>query len=129
MQSFKKKERLCDKKSIEELVKSQNSFFIHPFKVIWTVHPKQEDSPAKVLFAVPKRKIKLATKRNRIRRLAKEAYRKNKLDFYNFLRNKETTCLIMFIFLSTETKIKQQNIEQKIKQIFNRLKEEIKQDD
>ena len=125
MQTFKKNERLHSKKLIEELSKNGRSFLIYPFKVIWLQKEAEGQYPAQVLFAVSKKRQKKAVQRNRTKRILKEAYRKNKESyFYDFLRNKNIKCLVMFIFLSEETP-KYKKVEKKIISVLKRLKTEL----
>ncbi len=92
--SFGKEERLCRQSAIQDLFTNGKSFFSYPFKVVVS-HSDSPSSPAstlgseteepvnnavvKVLFSVPKRIFKRAVVRNRIRRQAREAYRKNRI--------------------------------------------------
>lgn len=125
MQTFKKEERLHHKKLIEELSKCGRSFLIYPFKVIWMEKDINAKYPAQVLFTVSKKKQRKAVQRNKTKRILKEAYRKNKeAYFYEFLRNNNTQCVAMFIFLSEETP-KYNHIETKIISVLKRLKKEI----
>ncbi len=77
-QQFKKEERLHEKKLIGKLFKEGKSFFKFPFKVFYFKLEDAEEYPAKVLISVSKRNFKRAIDRNRIKRLVREAYRKNK---------------------------------------------------
>lgn len=102
MQSFKKRERLYLKNEIQNLFDTGDSFFVYPFKVIWSENPvrEQDTSPAKLLITVPKRKIKTAVKRNLLKRRTREAYRLNKKFFYEKIKQKKQTYHIAFIYLS-----------------------------
>lgn len=83
--SFRKQERLSRRSAIQQLFSNGRSFFSYPFKAVVSLalipsEPYQvgpETPAAQVLFSVPKRTFKRATVRNRIRRRAREAYRKN----------------------------------------------------
>ncbi len=57
--------------------------------------------PAKVIFSLSGKTFKKATERNYIKRLIKEAYRKNKTFFYSFLKEKGLYCLIAFNYIGT----------------------------
>lgn len=72
---FPKEERLCSKIEIERLFKSGQSFFVHPFKVIYLKSKTPQPSLPKMLVAVSKKKHKRAVARNSIKRKTKEAYR------------------------------------------------------
>lgn len=80
--------------------------------------------PAKVMFSVSKKRIGKATKRNRIKRLAKEAYRKNKIFIYSFLKQKELNCLIAFIYIGKQEPV-QDEINEKIIESLQYLAKEI----
>jgi len=60
--------------------------------------------PAKTMFLVSKKNIRLATKRNRIRRLIKESFRKNKNPFYSFLKKKKLNCVLAITYISKDLK-------------------------
>lgn len=75
--SFSKKERLKNKIEIESLFSEGNRFFEYPFNVIWKLY-SNSDSTLKMAVSVPKKKIPNATDRNKIKRLVREAFRKNK---------------------------------------------------
>lgn len=77
-QTFKKEERLSEKKLIASLFKDGKTFYKFPFKVFYRKLEEAEDYPAKVLISVSKRNFKRAVDRNHIKRLIREAYRKNK---------------------------------------------------
>lgn len=77
-QTFKKEERLHEKKLIGTLFKEGKSFYKFPFKVVYFKLEEAQAYPAKVLISVSKHNFKRAVDRNRIKRLIREAYRKNK---------------------------------------------------
>jgi len=78
--SFKKEERLKSKKLIQELFSEGSSFYLYPFKVIWSAQSRRPESipKHKILISVPKRKFKRAVDRNSVKRRVREAYRLNK---------------------------------------------------
>ncbi|MFD0751434.1 ribonuclease P protein component [Mucilaginibacter calamicampi] len=86
MQTFKKEERLCNKRLIDELFHNGSSFLCYPFKVSWLVVDGAQDTPVQVLFAVAKKRYKRAVDRNLLKRRMREAYRLHKQEhLYNFL--------------------------------------------
>ncbi len=119
-QTFKKEERLHSKKLIGQLFARGDSFFVYPFKVIYLPVSENSSIPAQVLISVSKKKFKSAVKRNRIKRLIREAYRKNK----QFLTNENPqnkTLLMAFIYVA-DTIMEYHDIEKKIILILQRLK-------
>jgi len=77
--TFRKYERLCSTKVINNLFDRKNTdnegAFAYPVRAVCK---KSEDNITQVLFSVPKRQYKHAVDRNLIRRRMKEAYRLNK---------------------------------------------------
>jgi ribonuclease P protein component len=122
MQTFSKNERLCSKPLIDQLIQKGNSFNGFPFKISWMEIP-ESTVPVKILISVPKRKFKKAVDRNKIKRLIREAYRKNKHLLIDQLEGKKIICLAIFVSKSiidyTET-------EEKINDVLVRLGNEIK---
>ncbi|HEY0244310.1 MAG TPA: ribonuclease P protein component [Mucilaginibacter sp.] len=78
MYTFKKEERLCNKRLIDGLFHNGSSFLCYPFKVSWLLNAGQQQVCAQVLFSVSKRRFKHAVDRNLIKRRMREAYRLNK---------------------------------------------------
>ena len=77
-----------------------------------------------MLVAVPKKTISKAVDRNRIKRLVKEVYRKNKHTLYNHLSglNKQIALIIMY---NGKQEITFQEIEPKVLKLLNLLIDEI----
>ncbi len=58
--------------------------------------------PAKFLVGVSRKIIRNAVDRNRVKRLVKEGYRKNKSLFYPFLERKQACCLLGMIYVGKQ---------------------------
>lgn len=78
MYTFKKEERLCNKKLIESLFHNGSSFLCYPFKASWLRVDDAMPYPAQVLITVSKKRYKHAVDRNLVKRRIREAYRLNK---------------------------------------------------
>src|SRR5471030_2413656 len=78
MYTFKKEERLCNKKLIDELFHNGSSFLCYPFKASWLIIDEPRQIPAQILFSVSKKRFKRAVDRNLVKRRMREAYRLNK---------------------------------------------------
>lgn len=96
--TFKKEERLCSKIELDALFKKGKSVFVYPFKFIFMESGQESDYPVKVVFSVPKRSFKLAVTRNLLRRRMKEAYRLNKVEFYDAIQMQNKNISLMIIY-------------------------------
>ena len=94
-------ERLKSRKVIEQLFKKGKSFSIFPFRVVWQY---QQGSPEilQAGFTVSTKYFKKAVDRNRIRRLMKEAYRLQKNDLQQCLKNGNKPIAIFIIYVGKE---------------------------
>lgn len=119
-QSFSKAERLNSKKLMDELFNKGSFFVLYPFRVYWMKHEQPVLSKVQVLISVPKKKFPLAVDRNRIKRLMREAYRKNK-----FLITDSVNCMeknIAVAFLFTDRKLPEYKlVEEKMIESLNQL--------
>lgn len=75
---FAKKERITGEKRIEALFTEGRSFMSYPFRIVYLETVQNGTMPLSVLISIPKRRIKSAVDRNRMKRLTREAYRLNK---------------------------------------------------
>ncbi len=96
---FPKKEKLKSKKLIEKLFKEGKTLSNFPLKLIYLKVDVPVDAKFKTGVAVPKKNFKSAVKRNRIRRLLREAYRLNKHLVFN---NSEGNFAFLILYLGKE---------------------------
>lgn len=78
--TLKKTERLCSKKAFEFLFANGKTVFQHPLKLIYALQKTVGMGSIQVAFGASKRNFKRANKRNRVKRLLREAYRHHKLN-------------------------------------------------
>ncbi len=98
MPTFCKEERLCDKKYIFLLQKTEHIFFNYPFTVKWMETSEKMGTNVRILTAAPKRNFKRAVDRNKIKRFTKEAYRLNKEILINTTQEKDKSIVIMLLY-------------------------------
>jgi ribonuclease P protein component len=82
-QTLGKQERLKSKTLIGKLYKEGNSVKSFPLRMVYIQEEHGSNYPAQVGVSVPKRNFKKAVSRNRIKRLLRETYRKQKQEVYN----------------------------------------------
>ncbi len=121
-QTFRKAERLTSRKIFNLLVKQGRSVNESPFRLIWLKTTLESPFPAQVAFAVPKKNFKSAVKRNRIKRMMREVYRKNKASFYPLLVQKEQQLALLLVYTGN-TIPEYAEVEEKITLVLQRLAE------
>lgn len=77
--SFPKENRLCSLKQISKIFKEGDVVYSNNFKVLYI---KSGHLNSRVVISVPKRNIKLAVQRNRIKRVSRESLRLLKIATY-----------------------------------------------
>lgn len=117
LQTFTKEERLISKNLIEQLFSEGKQLKIFPFRLLYIKTKLDTMYPAQVALAVPKRLIKTAVHRNRIKRQMREAYRKNKQTLYDELKDN-----YVFIITFMDTKEwKSADVELKMKTLLEKF--------
>jgi ribonuclease P protein component len=121
MQTFKKEERLCNKKLIDELFHNGSSFLCYPFKASWLMVDEPQQVPVQVLFAVAKKRYKRAVDRNVLKRRMREAYRLHKQELlYDFLNQTDKSILLSISYIGKEIN-EYKLIEKKMLKLFSQL--------
>ena len=121
---FPKSERLYLNDDIEHLFRKGNKFRISPLKVQFRFNAAQNDpaSAVELLISVPKKYHKTAVKRNRIKRLIREAWRQHKQPLVKALAENEKSLKLAIIYLSPDVPAYHE-IESKIILTLQRLTE------
>ena len=98
--TFRKSERLCSKKWIEELYHQGTSFRVYPLKITLLSHHYAAESAVTTLISSPKHLHKHAKDRNLNKRRIREAYRKNKHTLLAFCNSEQHKVFIGFQYAS-----------------------------
>ena len=120
--TLKKEEKLKNKRLIEKLFEEGKSLSKFPLRLVYLQLEHSSNYPIQVAFSAPKRKFKKAVDRNRIKRLMREAYRKNKHLLHNGIEEKH---IIMFTY-TDENELKYVEIEEKLILLLKKFLEKIK---
>ena len=122
--TFKKEERLCSRRLIDQLYAEGHRLMAFPYSVQWMVVNGPQSTPAQVLIVAPKRKFKHAVDRNRVRRLTRECYRLRKPAFYEFLEKQGIGIVFSMIYVHNEIMTYEQ-LGKKMDKLFELLEKEI----
>jgi len=123
--SFTKAERLTGKKIIEDLFRNGASVKQYPFVLLWKKVEDNGSAPARLAISVPKRRVKLAVNRNRIKRLVRESYRTQKQPLYQLLKDQEQHLVMLLIFVGTAEETNRLLVNEKISGLLTRLMNEL----
>ena len=126
--TLSKRERICSQKLTEQLFNSgkAHSMVAFPLRAVYMSIPREEQEPqASILVSVSKRYFKRAVKRNRVKRLVREAYRLNKHILTDRLTASPGMALAI-AFLWLDPKLHSfHRVENKVKQLLQRIAEEM----
>ena len=123
--TLSKKERLNSVNLIEKLFSGgSKSLPAFPLRIVYMLTDNDELPIASVLISVSKKHFKYATKRNRIKRQIREAYRKYKYLLIDHLSSTNQKIIIAFIWLDNKF-YSSKDIEGKIKKLLQLTVERI----
>ncbi len=116
--TFKKQEKLKKSKLITQLFTEGKSLTVFPIKLIYL--QVEHNSPYKIQAGVSasKRNFKKAVDRNKIKRLLREVYRKNKYLIYQSENTKKH--IFMFIYLG-KNELDYKTLEEKIVELIHKF--------
>jgi len=104
--TFSKSERINSKILIDQLFSGGNmAMSVFPLRAICMIQdadPSQSLPPVQVLVSVPKKKLRLAVDRNRMKRQIREAYRLNKDVLWSAAQMHGKQIYLAFICISDE---------------------------
>ncbi len=117
-----KQERLKSRKLIKRLYEEGETVKNFPLRMMYLQTKHTSEFPTQVGVSVPKRNFKRAVDRNRIKRLMRESYRKNKYIVYDTVEN---PYVYMISYLAKE-EWKYKSIEKKMRKLLTIFIDEIK---
>lgn len=116
-----KEERLKSSKLIGRLYKEGQAIKAFPLRMVYLQTEHTSNFPTQVGVSVPKRNFKRAVNRNRIKRLLRETYRKEKYTVYNSV-NKPYVFMISYL---AKDEWKYVDLEYKMKKLLAKFVEEV----
>lgn len=128
-QQLSKSERINSKKLIDRLFKGggAKSMSAFPLRVVFMTEDADAHEPlAKMMVSVPKRYFKRAVKRNHVKRLVREAYRRNKQVLIDTLEAEEQRKALSLCFIWTDGNLRSyEEVEHKTANLLQRIAEKI----
>lgn len=120
--TFKKSERLCKRTDIDFLLQKGQSFNRFPLRVTYVKQTVTAPIALRIAISVPKRRIRKAVDRNRIKRLIREAFRLQKKELTLFLKENKQSIDVLLVYTG-DLNITFTLIQGKIMLILQRLKQ------
>lgn len=121
---FNEAQRVTGAKRVDAIFDSGKSFISYPLRVVYLQHEQSPTIRCSILVTVPKKRIKKAVHRNRIKRLIRESYRLNK-DLVKDINLGEQSLDIAFVYVKdtlSDYKEIQKGMLKALKQIALRIK-------
>ncbi len=122
-QTLGKQERLKSKILLGKLYKEGNSVKCFPLRMVYIQAEHGSKYPAQVGVSVPKRNFKKAVSRNRLKRLLRETYRKQKQLVYKSI---DKPYVFMISYIGKE-EFSYEDIDAKMVKLLNTFIDKIKQ--
>ena len=99
---------------------------MYPFRVVVHLYDaeNQENAIPRILVSVSKKRFHHAVKRNRVKRLIRESWRKNKAELMKLCLSNNKTLDVALVYNATVI-LTYQEIEGKMKQVVERLVEKL----
>lgn len=97
-----KYERICRENDIQALFNRGEGFSVYPFRVIFSFRPCSDyPSTVRLLVSVSKKRFHHAFKRNHVKRLMREAWRKNKAPLYEICQQDNISVDVALVYTAT----------------------------
>ena len=102
MEDFPKYERICKESEIQSLFGKGAGFSCYPYRVVFLARPVG-DKPVtcRLLLSVSKKRFHHAFKRNRVKRLIRESWRKNKAPLLEICEKDNISVDVALVYTAT----------------------------
>ena len=121
-----KSQRIYQKKAVQTLFEEGKGFSLYPFRVVVHLYDaeNQEIAIPRILVSVSKKRFHHAVKRNRVKRLIRESWRKNKAELMKLCQSNNKTLDIALVYNATVI-LKYDEMVEKMKKVVERLVEKL----
>ena len=101
-QGLPKYERVCKENDVKALFDHGIGVSVYPYRVIYLFHRDESCPPTvRLLVSVSKKRFHHAFKRNRVKRLMREAWRKNKAPLYEICEKDNISVDVALVYTAT----------------------------
>jgi ribonuclease P protein component len=121
--TFPRSEKLKSRNALEALYGQGVPYSAYPIRMLTLKVPFDAAHPVKIAVSAPKRKLKAAPDRNRMKRLMREAWRLHKHDFIQHCRTREVSYHLLLIS-QCNTPVPYALVKEKITLLLKRLTED-----
>ena len=97
-----KYERICKENDIQTLFDRGSGISVYPYRVVYLFHRDDSRPPTvRLLVSVSKKRFHHAFKRNRVKRLIREVWRKSKSPLYEICRRDNISVDVALVYTAT----------------------------
>lgn len=97
-----KYERICKDNDIQALFDKGEGFSVYPFRVVFLFrHDESRPVTVRLLVSVSKKRFHHAFKRNRVKRLVRETWRRNKAPLYEICKRDNISLDVALVYTAT----------------------------
>ena len=97
-----KYERICKDNDIQALFDKGEGFSVYPFRVVFLFrHDESRPVTVRLLVSVSKKRFHHAFKRNRVKRLVRESWRRNKAPLYEICERDNISLDVALVYTAT----------------------------
>ena len=97
-----KYERICKDNDIQALFDEGEGFSVYPFRVVFLFrHDESRPVTVRLLVSVSKKRFHHAFKRNRVKRLVRETWRRNKAPLYEICERDNISLDVALVYTAT----------------------------
>ena len=101
-EDFPKYERICKDNDINALFNKGEGISVYPYRVVYLFKPNENDRvTCRLLLSVSKKRFHHAFKRNRVKRLMRESWRKNKAALYAICERDNISVDVALVYNAT----------------------------
>ena len=97
-----KYERICKENDIQALFDKGQGISVYPFRVVYLFrHEENHPVTVRVLVSVSKKRFHHAIKRNRVKRMVRESWRRNKAMLYEICQRDNISVDVALVYTAT----------------------------